>query len=159
VTGNPAAGSSIAIPNPPDGHQQNVGVLLFVSYREMENQVLAAIRAADYVDITLAQARIFQRIGPQGSRLTQLAEQAQVTKQTAGFLVDQLESAGYVERVPDPRDARARLIRVAERGRALQGVAGAALADVERQWAAHLGKRRWAGLRSALEQLRELTDH
>jgi hypothetical protein len=42
-----------------------------------------------------------------GARITDLAERAQVTKQTAGFLVDQLERAGYVRRVPDPRDARA----------------------------------------------------
>ena len=38
----------------------------------------------------------------EGSRLTDLAAQAQVTKQTAGELVDQLERRGYVERVPDP---------------------------------------------------------
>jgi DNA-binding MarR family transcriptional regulator len=58
---------------------------------------------------------VAQRIGPDGTRLTELAEAAQVTKQTAGFLVDQLERAGYVERVPDPRDAGAKLIRLATR--------------------------------------------
>jgi hypothetical protein len=42
--------------------------------------------------------------------------QAEITKQSAGFLVDQLESGGYVDRVPDPADGRARLVRVAERG-------------------------------------------
>ncbi|WP_280499269.1 MarR family transcriptional regulator, partial [Nocardia cyriacigeorgica] len=84
----------------------------------MENRVFAALAEAGYADITLAQARIVQRIGPDGTRLTELAEQAQVTKQTAGFLVDQLERAGYVERVPDPTDGRARLVRLSARGRA-----------------------------------------
>lgn len=41
-----------------------------------------------------------------------ITERAGVTKQTAGFLVDQLEHAGYVERVADPTDGRARLVRI-----------------------------------------------
>src|SRR3712207_8974907 len=88
----------------------------------MENRIFAALAQAGFDDFTLAQARVMQRIGPEGTRLTQLAEAAQVTKQTAGHLVDQLERAGYVRRVPDPTDARARLVQMAERG--LEVVAG-----------------------------------
>ncbi|MEU8237419.1 MarR family transcriptional regulator [Actinoplanes missouriensis] len=95
---------------------------------------------------------------PDGTRLGDLAEQAQVTKQTAGFLVDQLERAGYVERVPDPSDARARLVRVAGRGRAVLPVAAAVVAEVEQEWADHLGKRRMTALRDTLVRLREITD-
>jgi DNA-binding MarR family transcriptional regulator len=137
--------------------QANVGLLLFVAYRAMEQRVLDAVVAAGF-DITPAQARIFQRIGPDGTRLGELAEQAQVTKQTAGFLVDQLERAGYVERSPDPRDARARLVRIADRGRAALPVAAAAVAQVEAEWTAHLGKRGMTALRDALTRLREITD-
>ncbi|MFF4545156.1 MarR family winged helix-turn-helix transcriptional regulator [Streptomyces sp. NPDC001435] len=70
---------------------------------------------AGFDDFTPAQARVLQRVGPDGTRLTELAEQAQITKQTAGFLVDQLEKAGYVRRAPDPTDKRARLVCLAER--------------------------------------------
>ncbi|GAA0454097.1 MarR family transcriptional regulator [Paractinoplanes deccanensis] len=135
----------------------NTGVLLFVAYRAMEKRVLDAIAEAGF-DITPAQARIFQRIGPHGTRLSELAEQAQVTKQTAGFLVDQLERAGYVERAPDPTDARARLVRIVDRGHAAIPVAAAVVAQVEAEWAAHLGKRRMSALRDALTHLREITD-
>jgi DNA-binding MarR family transcriptional regulator len=93
----------------------NLGLLLFIPYRAMEKAVLEALAAAGY-PITLAQARVFQRIDQDGSRITDLAEAAVLTKQTVGFLVDQLERAGYVERTPDPRDGRARLVRVAPRG-------------------------------------------
>ena len=48
--------------------------------------------------------------------IVDLAEQAQITKQNASFLVDALEKAGYVYRTPDPSDARARLVRIAHRG-------------------------------------------
>jgi DNA-binding MarR family transcriptional regulator len=136
----------------------NIGLLLFIPYRALENRVVEALEAAGYDDVTPAQRRIFQRIGPDGSRLTELAEQAQVTKQTAGFLVDQLERAGYVQRVPDPVDARARLVKVAPRGAAAIPVAAAAVAQVEADWAAHLGQRRMEQLRRSLTALRDITD-
>lgn len=136
----------------------NVGLLLFIPYRAMEARVFAALAEAGYDDFTPAQARVFQRIADEGSRLTDLAEQAQITKQSAGFLVDQLERAGYVQRVPDPTDARARLIRVAERGAKAIPVAAAVVADVEAEWTAHLGKQRMHQLRQLLARLREITD-
>jgi DNA-binding MarR family transcriptional regulator len=136
----------------------NIGLLLFIPYREMENRVLSAIATAGFDDITVAQARLLQRIGPDGTRLTDLAEQAQVTKQTAGFLVDQLERAGYVERTPDPTDGRARLVRIARRGAAAGEVAAKVVAEVEAEWTAYLGARRMAQLRRSLTKLREITD-
>ncbi|VFA98157.1 homoprotocatechuate degradation operon regulator, HpaR [Nocardia cyriacigeorgica] len=135
-----------------------LGLLLFLPYRAMENRVFAALADAGYADVTLAQARIVQRIGPDGTRLTELAEQAQVTKQTAGFLVDQLERAGYVERVPDPTDGRARLVRLSARGQRASAVANAVAAEVEHEWSRHLGPRATAQLRRALTRLREITD-
>lgn len=136
----------------------NIGVLLFVAYRALEGRVFAALAEAGYGDVTPAQARVFQRIGPDGTRLTELAEAARVTKQTAGFLVDQLERAGYVERTADPGDARARLVRITERGAATVPIGAAAIAQVESEWEAHLGPRRMGQLRDALIRLREITD-
>ncbi|MDQ4115913.1 MAG: MarR family transcriptional regulator [Actinomycetota bacterium] len=135
----------------------NIGLLLYIPYRALENRVFQALADAGY-DVTPAQARIFQRIGPDGSRLTELAEAAQVTKQTAGFLVDQLERAGYVERTRDPSDARARLVRVAERGAATVPISAKIIAEIEAEWAEHIGTRRMAQLRDALTRLREITD-
>ncbi|TWD74887.1 DNA-binding MarR family transcriptional regulator [Kribbella amoyensis] len=136
----------------------NLGLLLFIPYRALENRVFEALAAAGFDDLTPAQGRIFQRIGPDGTRLTELAEQAQVTKQTAGFLVDQLERSGYVERVPDPTDARARLVKIAARGHQAVPVANTVVAEVEAEWTAHLGPARAKQLREALTSLREITD-
>ena len=136
----------------------NVGLLLFLPYRAMETRVFDELTAAGFDDITPAQARIFQRIAPEGSRLTDLAAQAGITKQSAGFLVDQLERTGYVERVPDPADRRATLVRVAERGALSVEASRRIVARVEGEWTAHLGQRRMAQLRSILADLREITD-
>jgi DNA-binding MarR family transcriptional regulator len=136
----------------------NFGLLLFLPYRAMEARVFAGLAAAGFDDITPAQARVFQRIAPGGSRLTDLAAQAGITKQSAGFLVDQLERAGYVERIPDPADGRARLVRVAERGERSVAASRAIVAQVEAEWTAHLGERRMVQLRHLLADLREITD-
>jgi len=142
----------------PAESELNTGVLLFLPYRALENRVFAALAEAGFDDFTPAQARVMQRIGPNGTRLTELAEQAQITKQTAGFLVDQLEKAGYVVRVPDPTDKRARLVCLAEKAASAQRIAAAVVAEVEKEWEAHLGSRRMKQLREALTLLREITD-
>ena len=136
----------------------NLGLLLFIPYRALENRVFTALAAAGFDDFTTAQARIFQRIGPNGTRLTELAQAAQVTKQTTGFLVDQLERAGYVERVEDPADGRARLVRITPRGARTIPIGAAEIAVVEAEWAEHLGQQQMAQLRKTLSALREITD-
>lgn len=142
----------------PSPAEPNLGVLLFIPYRALENEVLHALADAGFDDVTLAQARVFQRIGPDGSRLTDLAAAAQVSKQTVGFLVDQLERRGYVERRPDPIDGRARLVCVAARGAEAVQAGATVGAEVEARWAAHLGRARMGQLRAALTKLREITD-
>jgi DNA-binding MarR family transcriptional regulator len=138
--------------------EPNLGLLCFFPHRALESRVFAALAAAGFDDLTVAQGRIAARIGEHGTRLTDLAEQAQVTKQTAGFLVDQLEKAGFVCRVPDPTDGRARLVCLADRGRAAVTVARRVEAEVEAEWTAHLGEESARALREALTRLREVTD-
>jgi DNA-binding MarR family transcriptional regulator len=136
----------------------HIGVLMFIAHRSAENRIIEAVRRAGYEDLTVPQARILARIGPEGTRLSELAEQAQVAKQTATVLVDRLERAGYVERTVDPRDARARLVRIAARGAELLPIARAEEARIEAEWTAHLGAEKMARLREALTELREITD-
>jgi DNA-binding MarR family transcriptional regulator len=135
----------------------DLATLMFISYRAMDARVVAAMREAGY-DVTVAQARIAQRIADEGSRLTDLAERAQVTKQTASLLVAALEREGLVERVPDPVDGRARLIRFTARGLAARVRAAEIVMGVEREWTEHLGPKTTAQLREALTKLREITD-
>src|SRR4051812_11692979 len=136
----------------------HIGLLCFIVSRAMEDRVLRDLAEAGFDDITVAQGRVFARIGPKGTRVSDLAEQARVTKQTAGFLVDQLERAGYVRRLPDPTDARARLVVPAERGMAAIEVARRTEIDVQAEWTRHLGKRATAQLHATLTSLRDITD-
>jgi len=142
----------------PEQEELNLGLLCFIGARAVEARVLAALAAAGFDDITPSQGRIAARIGPSGTRIGDLAEQALVTKQTATATVDRLERAGYVRRVPDPTDARARLVVIAERGEEAIKVARVAEAEVEAEWIRHLGKPAARQLRTALERIRDVAD-
>jgi DNA-binding MarR family transcriptional regulator len=136
----------------------NIGLLLFIPYRALEQRVFERLAQEGFDDITVAQGRVFGRIGPQGSRIVDLAEQAQVTKQTAGFLIEQLEKAGYVVRTAHPTDRRAQLVKIAPRGEAAVRVGADVIEELEAAWTAHLGARDMQHLRRILTQLREITD-
>ncbi|HEX2214967.1 MAG TPA: MarR family transcriptional regulator [Mycobacterium sp.] len=136
---------------------------MFIGHRAAETRVMEALVAAGADDITLAQSRLMQRldlrnVNSDGMRLTDLAEQARVTKQTAGALIDQLERSGYVMRTTDPTDARAKLVTLSDKGMAGCRVAGAEIAKLEDEWRAQLGAQRFEQLREALVALREITD-
>ena len=138
--------------------EPNLGILLFVAYRALEQRAYDAVVAAGVRDITPAQARIAARIGPGGTRVSDLADQARVTKQSAGFLVEQLEAAGYVDRVPDPADGRARLVRLTARADPVVAAADAEVERVLHEWAGHVGADRLRQVHQTLRDLRELTD-
>ena len=133
-------------------------LLMFISSRFASERIFRTLQEAGFRDLTIAQARLAMGLDPGGTRLSVLAERAQIANQTATALVDRLERAGYVERVPDPTDGRARLVRMTARAEAILPIARAEEERIEAEWAAHLGPKRMAQLRDALMSLREVTD-
>ncbi len=133
-------------------------LLMFIAARSAADRIFKVIHAAGFSDVTVAQSRLLMGIDPDGTRLSVLADRAQIAKQTATALVDKLERGGYVERVLDPSDGRARLVRLTARAQAALPIARAEEARVEAEWEAHLGTRRMRQLRAALLDLREITD-
>ncbi|MEZ4670878.1 MAG: MarR family transcriptional regulator [Anaerolineae bacterium] len=136
-----------------------IGALLRVPYLAVVDGTYNGLRDAGFDDLTHAHLTVFQHIDSRkGSRLIDLAESAQITKQSMGYLIDYLESQGYVERVPDERDGRARLIRLTARGQALHATALNLVRDVEVRWRAHLGSERMDNLLDALKDLTTLIE-
>jgi len=126
--------------------------LLGVAFDEFSEELYRRLATTPYSDIRPGHGCVFGGIDPEsGSRLTELAERAMMTKQTVGEVVSDLEQRGYVERVPDPEDGRAKIIRLTPRGREAY-VAGRRLIDeLEREWAERFGADRVAALREVLE--------
>jgi DNA-binding MarR family transcriptional regulator len=90
---------------------------------------------------------------PEGLRLTELATFAGVTKPTMSALVDGLEGAGYVERVPHPSDQRAQLVRYTARGWKFAEVSYRAVRRVEKEWAGRVGEKDVETLRRILRAI------
>jgi len=78
-----------------------------------------------------------------------------MTKQSMAELVHHLERLGYVERVPDPSDRRAKLVRATPRGKELYVIAREVVAEIEADWTRRLGKAKMRQLRRLLEELGE----
>ena len=133
-------------------------LLMFIASRSAANRIFEALQERGFGDVTIAQSRLMMGIDPDGTRLSVLAERAQVAKQTATALVDKLERAGYVERVADPTDGRARLVRMTARAKSVIPYARAEEERIEEEWRAHLGAERMQQLREALTDLRRITD-
>lgn len=133
-------------------------LLMFIAARAAAERIFRAVHDAGFDDVTIAQSRLMMGLDPDGTRLSVLAERAQIAKQTATALVDKLERAGYVERVPDPSDGRARLVRMTPRAEAVLPIARAEEDRIEAEWSAELGPELMGQLRQALTALRDVTD-
>jgi DNA-binding MarR family transcriptional regulator len=88
-----------------------------------------------------------------GSRLTELSDRSGLTKQAIGESVVELEKLGYVERVPDPVDGRAKIIKLTERGLDACLTARRLFAEIEREWADRFGEELLAALREMAESI------
>nr|BBH92075.1 MarR family transcriptional regulator [Thermogemmatispora argillosa] len=135
-----------------------IGALLRIPFQQTVARVYQRLIEAGYTDLRPTHFVLLQQLRPEGMRVTELARLAQVTKQSMGALVDYLEERGYIERVPDPKDGRARLVRLTARGRAVEQIARAAIGELEAEWAQYLGNERFAALRSALQDLVSLIE-
>nr|WP_243655093.1 MarR family transcriptional regulator [Nocardia alba] len=114
-------------------------LLLLAAAAEVTQVVNAGVAAAGFTDIRPTHGFAFVRMAPDGATVGEIAEHLGVTKQAASQLVDELVTKGYADRNPHPRDARARLITLTERGWACTRAADAALAELTRNWSDNLG--------------------
>jgi DNA-binding MarR family transcriptional regulator len=133
-----------------------IGLLLRLVYQHYSQDIDAALREAGFGDIRPGAANVFPFVPPEGITVSRLAELARVRKQSMAQAVDQLEASGYVERRPNPRDQRSRLVLLTDRGRSVPPVTHAAAQRVEERWAELNGPAEFDALRASL--LRLLTE-
>ncbi|HEX7279836.1 MAG TPA: MarR family transcriptional regulator [Solirubrobacterales bacterium] len=137
---NPPAG----IPLP--GLLDIVSEAFFAEFREELEQ-------SEFGDVRPTHGCVFRYVDGEGLRLTEIAERAKLTKQSVGEIVDDLAERGYVQRIPDPEDRRAKLICLTGKGEAAQAHGRRLFAKVEKRWAQRYGAERIAGLRELLEEV------
>jgi DNA-binding MarR family transcriptional regulator len=110
----------------------------------------AAFAAAGLDGIRPAQSVALVPLAAGGLHASDLAERLRVSRQAVAQAITGLERHGYVTRVPDPLDARARIIELTQRGRQALRVMRSSAIELEKRWQQALGERRLAQFRETL---------
>jgi len=127
--------------------------LLWRAARLVEAEIQTRLRSSGYPDIRPAHAAVFAFIDAEGTRPVDLARRADMTKQSMGELIEDLEKKGYVRRVVSPEDKRHRLVVLSDRGRQHVADAEAAQMEIEGLLERRVGAQAMRSLRSALRTL------
>lgn len=130
---------------------ENLAILLREPFVLMSDGLVERLTARGHPEVRYAHGAVFQFLDDAGTRVSDLAARARMTKQSMAELVAHLERHGYVERVPDPGDGRAKLVRATARGREVFAIAREAMAEVDARLDAELGPARVRELRALLE--------
>jgi DNA-binding MarR family transcriptional regulator len=130
-----------------------IGALLAIPHYELQRRVEAGFADAGLPEIRPAHHPIFQWLPEDGARVTELAAQIGTTKQAVGYLVGYLEAHGFLERVSDPRDGRAFLVRRTQKGWLVNQTARRLVEEIQADWAERIGQERMAELLGLLGEL------
>jgi DNA-binding MarR family transcriptional regulator len=117
----------------------NVGRLLSNALRRFEERVIELLLEAGYDEVPQSHINATRHLDVEGTRLTDMAQRAAMTKQSMSELVDQLERDGLVTRRPDPTDRRARLVCFTPAGLVWLDHFGVAVKMAEREMARTIG--------------------
>jgi DNA-binding MarR family transcriptional regulator len=127
-----------------------IGALLRVPAQAIQRRIIAELNAAGFDDLRVPHMAVLQFPGPDGVRPGVLAERAGMSKQAMNQLLKSLERLGYLVRSDAPGQGRARIVRLTKRGRAVYAAMIDVLRDIEREWSAELGAKRFAELKELL---------
>jgi DNA-binding MarR family transcriptional regulator len=130
-----------------------VGASMRLVWQWVWDQNYEGVVSAGYDDVNPAHVSLFRHPTLDGRRLSDIAQQMQITRQSLHELLGHLEARGYLTRVPDAEDRRAHVVALTARGRQLESVVRAQARHAEARIAGILGSRRFAALQQSLEEL------
>jgi DNA-binding MarR family transcriptional regulator len=141
-----------------DGRERprNLAVLMRDTFVALNERVVTRLADKGHGAVRTAHGAVFQYLDDTGTTVSVLAERARMTKQAMAELVAHLETHGYVERVPNPTDRRAKLVLPTVRGKEVIAIAQAVVPELESSISAMLGADRVQALRADLEAIHRM---
>jgi DNA-binding MarR family transcriptional regulator len=134
---------------------ENLAILLREAFVALNDLALARLAERGHSAVRPAHGAVFQYLDDAGTTVSVLAERARMTKQSMAELVRHLEAHGYVDRVPDPKDRRAKRVQATDRGRDVFAIVRELVQETEQQLVEALGAGRMSRLRDDLEAVRQ----
>lgn len=135
----------------------NIVVLMREAYLRLNDIVVTRLAEQGHDFVRPAHAAVFQFLDDDGTTVSVLAQRARMTKQGMAQLVHHLEEHGYVTRVPDPADRRAKLVTPTAKGREVFDIARGLVPEIEGLVAGIVGPKRLAAIRDDLDAVRRAT--
>jgi len=129
--------------------------LLLDAFRAFENELTWILDSKGFTDVTTGNFNILRHLNPEGMRLSELAKDAQISKQAIGKMIKELEFKGYVELIPDKTDARAKYVHLTKKGKKLIKLAITAVSEMEEHYQNMLGRNTHNKLRQSVMKICE----
>jgi DNA-binding MarR family transcriptional regulator len=107
-------------------------------------------------DVRAPHGAVFRHVSREGSRVSDMAAKAEISKQSMAEIVEYLRDRGYVALSKDPSDGRAKLVCMTERGWKVQRALIQASSEFDRRCARALGEKRWNGFRDVLRDMADM---
>jgi len=150
----------MSIPSSPKSSQLKtgdmlIGALLRVPAQAIHRRIIRELNTAGFDELRLPHIAVLQFPGPDGVSPGILAERAGISKQAMNQLLRSLEALGYIVRSDAPDEGRMRIVRYTKRGRAADAKIHDILRDIEREWSAELGSKRFAQIKELLSRVWE----
>ena len=130
--------------------EHDFGILLGLAYQAFKGELHQALGAAGFGDVKPSFGFVLRALDRGPCTASQLAALLDISNPGGTKIVGEMVAAGYVERVPDPADGRARQLHLTARGRAALATARRFHASFERRLAAEHGTDRVGTVRAVL---------
>lgn len=139
-------------------HDGDFGVLVGRAFQRMVTELHTHLAEAGFAELGQSLGFAIKEVaaaGADGLTTARLSAHMGITHQGAAKAVDEMVAAGYVQRVPDPRDGRSKRLVLTDHGRALLAAGHAFHQDYERRLADRVGPEHVAAARAVLAAMRD----
>jgi DNA-binding MarR family transcriptional regulator len=147
--------SAKADQRPWEERRTGLGILAAGLLFAVQDHLYARLEEAGYGNVTRAHGSVIAHLDQDGTRASELARRSGRHRQIIGRIVDELEELGYVERRPEKKDRRAKLVVPTERGRALMRFSDSVIDELEQEQRDALGMREFERFRRTLSAIVE----
>tara|TARA_R110002073_G_scaffold311550_3_gene482645 strand:- start:253 stop:750 length:498 start_codon:yes stop_codon:yes gene_type:complete len=132
---------------------ENFGRLLLLALVNWQEALVHGLQEKGFKDIRSSHISLLRHIDSNGTRITDIAERAGITKQAVGQLIKICESLDLVSTTVDNLDRRAKIVAFTEYGRKLIAEQQTILSDIDDAIREKVGDKEFYELRDHLIQL------
>jgi DNA-binding MarR family transcriptional regulator len=132
---------------------EHLGWLLGRADLVFAESVTRAMHERGFAGIRLVHIALIRNVDENGTRISDIARRAGMTKQATGQLVAEFVELGYIRLVPDPDDGRAKIARYTAKGKRLLVAIVASIEETEDAVSAAIGAKQLASLKATLRSL------